>query len=127
MKYKVYFINRAFREVLNRDILVELIEKEEDEYRKKQLSHLLDEVPFSAILEKAKEYFYGRDDLAYSSREIILNNRVTNNISRIFYEDNSIYVDANDEKNHIITFLNSNFRPVALIKMDEDISKQNIK
>lgn len=118
MKYRVFFVNRAFKELVDKSLLENLLESKNDGFYKKQLDYFLVDVSPNKILKDAIEYFKYRDDIVYKDDGIILSNKVTKEIATLTLKEQEVILEANIEDNPLMTFLYCYYRPIITIECD---------
>lgn len=63
MNYYIFRIQPGFSSVMNEQLLTSIFEKEEDDFFHEQLHEIIQDIPWTHLLECAKEYFKDRADV----------------------------------------------------------------
>lgn len=116
MQFQVFFINKAFKDVFDVSTINDLLSREQDDFKKKQVRNFFNQPEFSQLVADAKRYFAGRDDIMYAENEIILNNRIAGKISRLMLIDDEIILIDKDGDTPLLTFMHSRYRSIIAVK-----------
>lgn len=119
MEYKIYFVKQAFKEVINKNFFINLMDKKNDTFFNKQFQYLFYIPTFEQIMNKCREYFKERDDVIIYDRTILFMNTITKVTSHLIYEDNLIKVTANNEDDVLILFLHACFDSILVLNVEE--------
>ncbi len=63
MDYYIFRINQSFRGLIDEDLLGAILEKDHGAFFERQLAAIIEPIPWSKMVQIAKNYFKGRNDV----------------------------------------------------------------
>lgn len=106
MKFEIFFITSEFKELIDEKILKEMLDMENDDYYKKQISYFFLKPKKNDVYEVLKNQLGTRDDIIIDDEIVIFRNQVTGDSAKLTYgEDNSFYINCNDRYNPLLNAL----------------------
>lgn len=117
MKYRMYFLNKEFKDVIDEKILKELLELHNDEFGNKQMKYFLAKITKNEIISFLDSRFSTREDIILDDDIVIYKNQVTNKVAKMFFQD-EIIVSCDELSNPLINEIKTEFN-LLLIPMEK--------